>query len=86
MVATLRRQVAGRTGSFLSVPFSSGQWLLQVQAALMFEIDITFSPLFVGAMVATTRSAFACNNLNRFQSPFSSGQWLLPGKPTPATV
>ena len=37
----------------LSVPFSSGQWLLPWLLTFMLLVEDTFSPLFVGAMVAT---------------------------------
>ena len=37
----------------LSVPFSSGQWLLHDRNFGMSEDEAAFSPLFVGAMVAT---------------------------------
>ena len=41
----------------LSVPFSSGQWLLLNKLHSQFLNAITFSPLFVGAMVATPTPA-----------------------------
>ena len=39
----------------LSVPFSSGQWLLLrlLIPRLYIDLSRTFSPLFIGAMVAT---------------------------------
>ena len=37
----------------LSVPFSSGQWLLLVEIFSKRIAVSTFSPLFIGAMVAT---------------------------------
>ena len=43
-----------KTGIILSVPFSSGQWLLQENVGAHAVLnDLTFSPLFIGAMVAT---------------------------------
>ena len=61
----------------LSVPFSSGQWLLQTDERCATRWLFTFSPLFIGAMVAT----WMCVPSNviplGLSVPFSSGQWLL---------
>ena len=52
MVATNTAYWVG-TSFRLSVPFSSGQWLLPVLQKLGRVPEQTFSPLFIGAMVAT---------------------------------
>ena len=63
---------------FLSVPFSSGQWLLHPDAKNGKSGLHSFSPLFIGAMVATTLyGANADDSLRTLSVPFSSGQWLL---------
>ena len=59
----------------LSVPFSSGQWLLRRKPARS-KGRMAFSPLFIGAMVATGY-ALQDNRLGKLSVPFSSGQWLL---------
>ena len=61
----------------LSVPFSSGQWLLQDGHAAYDCSGIPFSPLFIGAMAATLRLYRTIQNSSKLSVPFSSGQWLL---------
>ena len=62
----------------LSVPFSSGQWLLQDYSGYIEAPLKTFSPLFVGAMVATKQRQRQRLKQMQLSVPFSSGQWLLP--------
>ena len=57
----------------LSVPFSSGQWLLQLARKAAHKRESTFSPLFIGAMVATDEILGDDDPLNIFQSPFHRG-------------
>ena len=57
----------------LSVPFSSGQWLLQGVKQWVVLSDATFSPLFIGAMVATSSQEFTDLLRVGFQSPFHRG-------------
>ena len=52
MVATTASR-CGRRSDGLSVPFSSGQWLLPEKPPRRHYRVEAFSPLFVGAMVAT---------------------------------
>ena len=62
----------------LSVPFSSGQWLLLQTVLRACANCLTFSPLFIGAMVATNRHFRRRLRRNRILSVrFSSRQWLL---------
>ena len=78
MAATIVTADVKITESKLSVPFSSGQWLLPIIIPENSMNDETFSPLFIGAMAATLdengQSIFA----EILSVPFSSGQWLLP--------
>ena len=98
MVATNYHQRYHRSSRQLSVPFSSGQWLLrthysfsEVQSDFQSPFHrgngcyhpswqrrrserLTFSPLFIGAMVATQlRFAEARKLVDIFQSPFHRG-------------
>ena len=57
----------------LSVPFSSGQWLLHPLLPGPQPSRCAFSPLFIGAMVATETSTFSAISLSVFQSPFHRG-------------
>ena len=60
--------------AMLSVPFSSGQWLLLNTVLDSVTMLSTFSPLFIGAMVATIYvRATAYQPDNVFQSPFHRG-------------
>ena len=74
------REFEASRNRVLSVPFSSGQWLLlNCKKMLTLEYAIaSFSPLFIGAMVATT--IILSKNIYvgiALSVPFSSGQWLL---------
>ena len=72
MVATLPLDSLHLSNN-LSVPFSSGQWLL-LHARNDYLADMyTFSPLFIGAMVATRRALLADGQRPVFQSPFHRG-------------
>ena len=53
MVTTQYDVLIALTVIRLSVPFSSGQWLLQSGMSCVVYLLLTFSPLFIGAMVAT---------------------------------
>ena len=57
----------------LSVPFSSGQWLLQRENNAVNGCLDTFSPLFIGAMVATNTLPPCRTSPVHFQSPFHRG-------------
>ena len=57
----------------LSVPFSSGQWLLLLGNLWGNIKDKSFSPLFIGAMVATTTGEMVSGVEWYFQSPFHRG-------------
>ena len=59
MVATEIRVVGFEPRRLLSVPFSSGQWLLLKFGLSDSTASIAFSPLFVGAMVATVQTYFS---------------------------
>ena len=62
----------------LSVPFSSGQWLLHHNAPLRhFKKPDSFSPLFIAAMVATQRNCRLSCRQTKLSVRFSSRQWLL---------
>ena len=56
----------------LSVPFSSGQWLLLYVSTSTKSGILSFSPLFIGAMVATYISVKPCP-IAILSVPFSSG-------------
>ena len=56
MVATLVGDGGTVAAAVLSVPFSSGQWLLLFQNIATHIDNFSFSPLFIGAMVATVPS------------------------------
>ena len=63
----------------LSVPFSSGQWLLRKlyqRVRKLWILQLAFSPLFIGAMVATIDRLCKLST-SGLSVPFSSGQWLL---------
>ena len=133
MVATYGQETCYRQqGNQLSVPFSSGQWLLHLaggldsSASLFFQSPFhrgngcylnissayarrletfqspfhrgngcyasisttsvpstSFSPLFIGAMVATVEIHNRQSSNNLLSVPFSSGQWLLQNSPIP---
>ena len=73
MVATPGTSTGGR-GYSLSVPFSSGQWLLPSCYLLESEAVKTFSPLFIGAMVATYHHYCSPRHtIPTFSPPFHRG-------------
>ena len=73
MVANLAEENEGDPITCLSVPFSSGQWLLLIKAVYSASNWNPFSPLFVGAMVANIGNRTDCGNLDAPFSPLFVG-------------
>ncbi len=58
----------------LSVPYSSGPWLHQLSATQTTRTGGSFSPLFIGAVVASVHRPAGEGHVSSFQSPIHRGR------------